>query len=88
MEPLDGNAIAGSLFEHFGAEMTMVRATCRHCGWTARLAELRIYMRAPGAVARCCNCGKVVMVLVTIRDQPAVDMRYLELLDPPGMPPA
>ena len=84
MEQLDGNAIAGSLVEHFGGEMTMVRGTCRHCGATGRIAELRVYTRAPGAVARCSNCGNVVMVLITIRDQTAVDLRYLQLLDPPA----
>src|SRR5260370_33971491 len=52
MEPLDGNAIAGSLLEYFGGEMTLVRGTCRHCGITARIAEMRVYSRAPGAVGR------------------------------------
>ena len=28
MDALDGNAIAGALFEHFGQEMTMARGTC------------------------------------------------------------
>ncbi len=84
MEPLDGNAIAGSLLEYFGGEMTLVRGTCRHCGVTARIAEMRVYSRAPGAVGRCRNCGNVVMVVVTVRDEPTVDSRYLEVLDPPG----
>ena len=32
MDPLDGNAIAGDLFEVFGAEMTTAVGTCAHCG--------------------------------------------------------
>jgi predicted Zn finger-like uncharacterized protein len=84
MEPLDGNAIAGPLLEYFGDEMTLVRGTCRHCGTTARIAEQRVYGRAPGSVVRCRTCGNVVMVLVTIWDEPRVDWRHLELLDPPG----
>ena len=28
MEPLDGNAIAGSLYEYFGSEMTTVTGSC------------------------------------------------------------
>jgi uncharacterized Zn finger protein len=63
MEPLDGNAIAGELFAHYGAEMTSVIGTCGHCGAHGPVAELRVFARAPGTVARCPACGKVVMVL-------------------------
>lgn len=80
MEPLDGNAIAGALQQHFGAEMTTASGRCRHCGAEGVVAELRVYTRAPGAVARCPKCGQVVMVLVEIRDQVRVDTRGLELL--------
>jgi hypothetical protein len=61
MEPLDGNAIAGELFEHFGTEMTTATGTCRSCGTTAVIAELTVYLSAPGAVVRCRHCGNVVM---------------------------
>ncbi len=73
MEPLDGNAIAGPMFEHFGAEMTTVRGSCAHCGATAQVAELRVYNRAPGTVVRCPACGSVVIVLVRIRDALRID---------------
>lgn len=68
MDALDGNAIAGPLFEHFGTEMTAARGSCAHCGTTAQVAELRVYSRAPGTVARCPACGSVVIVLVRIRN--------------------
>ena len=45
MEALDGNAIAGSLFEYFGSEMTSVRGRCTHCGTVAPIAELAVYTR-------------------------------------------
>ena len=64
MEPVDGNAIAGQLLEAFGVEMTTVIATCRFCGRSHPLAEARVYTSAPGAVARCCDCGEVTMVTV------------------------
>ena len=67
MDALDGNAIAGLLFEHFETEMTTERGTCAHCGAAAQVAELRVYPSAPGTVARCPTCGSVVMVLVRIR---------------------
>lgn len=67
MDALDGNAIAGQLFELFGREMTAATGACASCGATARVAELRVYARAPGSVARCPACGSVVMVLVDVR---------------------
>lgn len=67
MDVLDGNAIAGQLFEHFGAEMTAVTGRCAHCGTTAQIAELTVYSRAPGTVVRCRACGKIVIVIVEIR---------------------
>ncbi len=73
MDALDGNAIAGLLLEHFGSEMTTVRGSCAHCGASAQVAELRVYMRAPGNVVRCPACGSVVMVLVTIRGALRID---------------
>lgn len=79
MDALDGNAIAGRLFEHFGSEMTTVRGRCRHCGTSAPVAELRVYARAPGTVVRCRACGDVVMVLVTIRGSTRVHVEALEL---------
>lgn len=47
MDALDGNAIAGQLFEHFGTEMTTAWGSSAHCAATAQVAELRVYMRAP-----------------------------------------
>ncbi len=80
MERLDGHAIAGMLHEHFGTEMTAANGRCRQCGAEGAVAELLLYTRAPGAVARCPKCGQVVMVLVEIRGELRVDTRGLELL--------
>ena len=86
MDALDGNAIAGPLFEHFGAEMTTARGTCAHCGAQAQIAEERVYMRGPGAVARCWSCGNVVIVLVTIRGVLRVDHGSFRLESPREAP--
>jgi hypothetical protein len=90
MDALDGNAIAGPLFEHFGAEMTAVSGTCGYCGATNQIAALRVYNRAPGAVARCPSCGNVDMVIVNIRDRVRADLTSFQLRDAPGeqAPPA
>jgi hypothetical protein len=79
---LDGNAIAGLLFAVFGEEMTTATGVCASCGMASQVAELRVYLRAPGAVARCSRCENVVMVLVEIRGVTCVDLRGLAALEP------
>lgn len=66
MEPLDGNAVAGDLYEYYGEEMTPVSGTCRHCRARSVVAELRVYLHAPGVVVRCPSCGSPVMVVLTV----------------------
>jgi uncharacterized Zn finger protein len=84
MEALDGNAIAGPLFEHFGTEMTTTIGRCAHCGTRGRVAELVVYMRAPGSVVRCRHCGNVVIVLVPIRGELRVDSSAFRMEHAPG----
>jgi hypothetical protein len=84
MEALDGNAIAGQMYDVFGAEMTTTTGTCVHCGATMQMAELIVYLRAPGTVARCRSCEAVVMVIVDVRGINCVDMRGLASRDPAG----
>lgn len=84
MEALDGNVIAGPLFEHFGTEMTTMRGTCAHCGNRAQIAELLVYVRAPGTVVRCRRCTNVVMVLVPVRGELRVDTSALRIEQAPG----
>jgi hypothetical protein len=81
MEALDGNAIAGQLADLFGAEMTTATGECAHCGAIAQVAELVVYLRAPGTVVRCRTCSEVVMVLVDKRGIACVDLRGLALLE-------
>ena len=82
MEALDGNAIAGALFEHFGNEMTMAEVRCSHCRSASLMAELRVYMKAPGAVARCAACKEVVMVIVDVRGTQRVDVSNMQMVSP------
>jgi hypothetical protein len=82
MEALDGNAIGGLLFEVFGAEMTTATASCAHCGAVSQLAEVVVYARAPGAVARCRSCSSLLLVVVDVRGTKCVDLRGLARLDP------
>lgn len=74
MDRLDGNAIAGTLFTIFDQEMTTTTGVCASCGTKSQLAELKVYLRAPGVVARCGHCDNVVMVIVEIRGISCVDL--------------
>lgn len=81
MDALDGNAIAGQLFEHFGREMTSARGACAYCGARAQIAELAVFLAAPGSVVRCRSCGSVVIVAVSIRGALRVDVGGFRLAD-------
>jgi hypothetical protein len=82
MEALDGNAIAGLLHEIFGAELTATTGTCVYCGAHMQMAELTVYLQAPGKVARCRSCENVVMVVVDVGGINCVDVSGLEMLAP------
>jgi hypothetical protein len=79
---LDGNAIAGLLYDVFDAEATTMIGTCAFCGARGPMAEIEVYLRALGTVARCRHCGNVLMVFVTIRGITCVDLRGLAALEP------
>ncbi len=84
MEALDGNAIAGDLEELFGREMTGADGVCVHCGVHSLVAELRVYSRAPGTVARCPACGDVVFVIVFVREGARIELASFALSNPAG----
>ena len=79
MQSLDGNALAGSLHELFGVEMTTETGVCRSCGRASLFAEVRVYARAPGAVARCPACSSVVFVVVDVGGTPRINLDGFEL---------
>jgi hypothetical protein len=80
-EGLDGNAIAGLLFDVFGAELTTATGDCAACGARGPIAETEVYLRAPGTVVRCRRCRSVLMVFVTVRATTCVDLRGLARLE-------
>jgi hypothetical protein len=77
---LDGNAVGGLLAEVFGAEMTVATGVCRHCGATEVVAELRVYLRAPGTVVRCPTCDGMLMKIVESPTRIWVDTSGLRTL--------
>lgn len=60
----DGNALAGPLAEIFTVDLTTAVGTCSGCRAAGPLAGLRVYGHAPGLVARCPECGQVMLRLV------------------------
>jgi ribosomal protein S27AE len=88
MEALDGNALAGSLYELFDDEMTTETGVCRSCGQASVLAEVRVYARAPGSVARCPGCGNVLFVIAEIAGAVRINLDGIELRGHSGGAPA
>jgi hypothetical protein len=80
MEAVDGNAIGGLLLEVFGTEMTAAASVCGSCGAASQVAELVVYLWAPGTVVRCRSCGSVLMVFARIHDMICVDLLGLAVL--------
>jgi hypothetical protein len=82
---LDGNAIAGLLREVFAVEMTSAECTCAGCGVVHALGRVDVYANAPGVVARCPTCARVLMRLVRGGGRVWLDLsgaRVIQLADP------
>jgi uncharacterized paraquat-inducible protein A len=63
MVHLDGNAIAGTLEEIFGHDLTAALGVCNGCGARRQVGALHVY-RAAGIVVRCPDCDTVLMQVV------------------------
>ena len=82
---LDGNAIAGLLREIFTVEMTLAECTCGGCGRVHALGRVDVYANAPGVVARCPDCTRVLVRVVRGGGRVWLDLsgaRVIELTDP------
>ena len=85
----DGNALAGPLREVFAVDMTAAIGTCATCGRAGPVANLRVYSREPGFVARCPACGEVVLRYVRAPSAAWLDVRgavSLQIPLPPDNP--
>jgi hypothetical protein len=83
-QALDGNAIAGTLAEVFGSDMTTAIGVCAHCGTRGPVAEVVAYTRAPGVVVRCRACSGLLMVITQVHDVYCVDALGLVELQAPA----
>ncbi|MFD3519798.1 DUF6510 family protein [Streptomyces sp. NPDC058653] len=71
----DGNALGGPLSELFAVDLTDAVGRCASCGRRGPMAQLRVYDRAPGLVARCPRCEQVVLRLVRGKDTAWLDLQ-------------
>ncbi|MDQ3895838.1 MAG: DUF6510 family protein [Actinomycetota bacterium] len=84
---LDGNAAAGQLGELFAFDVTVALTRCARCRDTRPLAELHVYVRAPGTVLCCATCDAVQARVVRSPDRAWLDLRGVEVLQV-FLPPA
>ncbi len=77
---LDGNALGGVLSDVFVADLTMATTTCAGCRNVAVLAQLDVFLDAPGAVGRCRGCGGVQLRLVRTRTGTWLDLTGMRTL--------
>jgi uncharacterized Zn finger protein len=80
---LDGNAVAGTLAEIYGDEMTTVLAECASCGQVDHIGGLLTYVHAPGIVLRCTACATVMIRIVQTPKRTYVDVRGKRIPPPP-----
>ena len=71
---LDGNGVAGTLTEVFGAEVTAIARTCGSCGTTAAVGAHRAY-RGAGLVLCCPGCADVAIRIAQLPDRNVVLVR-------------
>ncbi len=76
---LDGNAIAGTMADIFGVDMTLALASCARCGTRGPLAETAVYL-GPAVVVRCRHCDAVLAVVLERRGTYCVDLSGLSAL--------
>lgn len=81
---LDGNAAAGALGEVFAVDITAASARCGGCGRTGAFAEVRVWIDAPGLVARCPGCDDVLMRVVKTDTDTYLDLQGLSYLKLPN----
>jgi hypothetical protein len=61
---VDGNAVAGTLQEIFGRDMTLAVARCAGCANEAAMGALMAFTHAPGIVLRCPACQAAIARIV------------------------
>ena len=77
---VDGNAAAGELGGIFAVDITSAKGQCANCGTNKQLAEAHVYTNCPGLVARCAQCGHILLRLVNAGERLFLDLRGMTYL--------
>ncbi|MGD1238325.1 DUF6510 family protein [Mycobacterium seoulense] len=72
---VDGNAVGGAFADVLGFDVTTAMLTCAGCGHVGAFAESHVYLRGPGIVVRCPNCGDILVQLVQTPTDVWLDLR-------------
>ncbi|MGD1252973.1 DUF6510 family protein [Mycobacterium seoulense] len=72
---VDGNAAGGAFADVLGFDVTTAMLTCAGCGHVEAFAESHVYLRGPGIVVRCPNCGDILVQLVQTPTDVWLDLR-------------
>lgn len=76
---VDGNALAGPLFDIFGTDVTALALICRSCGRAGPVAETVVERGAGVLVSRCRGCNCTLMTVFIGADGSAAELRIGEL---------
>lgn len=64
MQHFDGNLLAGVLADLLAFDATTARARCNGCGRVGEIAATTVFRSDAGTVARCPDCGQVLLTIV------------------------
>lgn len=67
-QTVDGNAIAGMLWDLFGADVTALVGTCGGCGSLAAFAEAVVELDSHAAIVRCRTCTRTLFTVLQSPD--------------------
>ncbi len=72
---LDGNALAGALYDIFQVEMTVAPVECATCGREGEMGSLLVFDQAPGFILRCPACLNIILRIVLTPNHTYLDTR-------------
>lgn len=82
-QTVDGNAIAGILWDLFGADVTALIGTCGGCGSFAAIAEAVVELDRHAAIVRCRICTRTLFTVLRSPDGTSMRVGLLHALSAP-----
>jgi Family of unknown function (DUF6510) len=79
--PLDGNSLAGVMLTLAGSDVTTAICQCDGCATVMPMAQVVLYVEAPGTVARCPGCDHVLVRITQSAERSWLDLRGVRYLE-------